>query len=945
MLLPLNPAAGPSKRVDFSGILQTVCLLRPRPENPHGLIAAADLTGEFRIIDLQSFTQIAAFTINSIVQRGSPVKVAETSRGLLLVASNRGSGLVDLTGILQSPTWPETGFHLEKGGSYAMFYGITAGAVRRNLNSATETHRIQHNLPVRAAISLPESGTVIVNTLMNELFAYSLGSQNSRRLISNQRMHLVQLEPLEGTSCLTLSPTGHLSVLSTKSMSELRSVDDSLLNEPGASPVFSDDGTLLAAPLLPESTTETYALTQPDTVTPSAAQKGAISHRRPHTSITASHENNLLYLAERGRSNQEHRTFVLPFLIRKSQPLTSSKLLLVSTSGEARLFDSTTEDLVTLGTDNFATTDFDLHIGSDTTKMVLTSDRGSVILHDTASETTTQLQLRVPAIRISFSPDGTSAVCADRTGTIHLLSCESLTLKHMSQIVLPIQTEIASIEHSPDGNTVLLTCGDEVENVQTLDAKTLSHIATTTLTKPGKAVWISNEEVVATSDFGFYRWQIKGSRESLTEVRTAAVRSITSSGPRLAWVEKESLPYAVASNSALSPQPLRHTETFSAYSMDTSTRIIAKHQTSTLPMSVHFDHAGQTLQVSGYTYSFRICRTNDMTQVESPKTRHAAPTILMRFLPDSHTLFLVFGDGSCCTWTPEDGGKTKNNAPTTSLIYAAVSSQRTHLLTVDSRNQGRVYQLPNCIEIPIPRLKKNVTLLAISSDNQKLYSLFTNGELRQTRIAPELVDPESTLIATSVVSAQPFPENPRLLLISRSTNAGGPVSLALLDTDSGTETAIGYSLNPVKASLAASGDQILLLTDDQRLLKLTLQESGGKWIVPDDSVAELATEVLHFNCPADSPFAVIFTQDATKFLSLQESHSDFVVPFSGTLANESTAKWDKASSSHNGLWFAVIGKKLECWPAELQHYVESNAGRQLTVAERKRYAIRDDLKN
>ena len=106
--------------------------------------------------------------------------------------------------------------------------------------------------------------------------------------------------------------------------------------------------------------------------------------------------------------------------------------------------------------------------------------------------------------------------------------------------------------------------------------------------------------------------------------------------------------------------------------MDTGTGIIAKHQTSTLPMSVHFDHAGQTLQVSGYTYSFRICRTNDMTQVESPKTRHAAPTILMRFLPDAHTLFLVFGDGSCCTWTPEDGSKTKNNAPTTSLIYACL---------------------------------------------------------------------------------------------------------------------------------------------------------------------------------------------------------------------------------------------------------------------------------
>ena len=221
----------------------------------------------------------------------------------------------------------------------------------------------------------------------------------------------------------------------------------------------------------------------------------------------------------------------------------------------------------------------------------------------------------------------------------------------------------------------------------------------------------------------------------------------------------------------------------------------------------------------------------------------------------------------------------------------------------------------------------------------------TNGELRQTKITPEIVHPESTLITTGVVSAQPFPENSRLLLITRSTNTGGPLSLALLDTETGTETAIGDSLKPVKASLAASGDQILLLTDDQRFLKLTLQRSDGKWIVPDDSVAELATGVLYFNCPGDSPFAVILTRDATRFLALQESRSDFVIPFSGTLANESTTRWDKASSSQNGLWFAVPGKNLECWPAELQNYVESNAGRQLTVAERKRYAIRDDLKN
>ncbi|MFM7166333.1 MAG: WD40 repeat domain-containing protein, partial [Planctomycetaceae bacterium] len=712
-----------------------------------------------------------------------------------------------------------------------------------------------------------------------------------------------------------------------------------------ASPVFSDDGTLLAAPLLPESITETYSLTQPDTATPGNVQEGGISHRRPHTSIIASHENNLLYLSERGRSSREHSTFVLPFQIRESQPLTSSKLLLVSTSGEPRLFDSKTEELVTLGTDALSTTDFDLHIGSDTTKVILTSERGFVILHDTASATTTQLQLRAPTIGISFSPDGTSAVCADRTGTIHLLSCASLTLEHKSQIVLPIQTEITSIEHSPDGNTVLLTCGDEGRNVQTFDAKTLSHIATTTLTKPGKAVWISNEDVVVASDLGLYRWQRQGSGESLTQVRTAAVRSITSSGPRLAWVEKESLQYTVPSNSAVSPHPLRNTETFSAFSMDTSTEIVVKHQTSSLPLSVHFDHAGQTLQVSGYTHSYRICRTSDMTQLESPKTLHATPTILMRFLPDSHTLLLVSSDGTCSTWTPEDGSKTQNNTLRTSLISATVSSQRTHLLTVDSGNQGRVYQLPNCTEIPIPGLEKNVTQLAISSDNQNLYALFTNGELRQTRIAPEIVPQESRLVTAGVVSAQPFPANPRLLLITRSTNTGGPLSLALLDTETGTETAIGDSLNSVKASVAPSGDQILLLTDDQRFLKLKLEESDGEWTVPDDSVAELATGVLHFNCPAESPFAIVFRRDETEFLSLQDSSSVFVIPFSGTLANESTAKWDKASSSQNGLWFAVTGKKLECWPAELQHYVESNAGRQLTAAERKRYAIRDDLKN
>lgn len=330
-----------------------------------------------------------------------------------------------------------------------------------------------------------------------------------------------------------------------------------------------------------------------------------------------------------------------------------------------------------------------------------------------------------------------------------------------------------------------------------------------------------------------------------------------------------------------------------------------------------------------------------MTQEEFPKPRHATPPILMRFLPNSHTLIIVFSDGSCSIWTPEDGSIIHPRPRSTSLVSAAVSSRRTHLLTVDSGQQGRVYQLPDFTEIPIPGLEKNVTQLAISSDNQTLYVIFSNGDLRMTKIATAVVDPPSKLMCTGVVSAQSFPANPRLLLFTRTTNNGGRLSFSILDRENGAETTIGDSFNPVKASLAPSGNEVLLLTDDQRFLKLTLHEIEGQWTVPDDSVVELATGVIHFNCPADSPFAVVLKRNETQFLSLQDSNSSFVMPFSGALSNESMAKWDKASSSQDGLWFAVTGNTLECWPAKLQHYVETNAGRQLTADERKRYAIRD----
>lgn len=140
----------------------------------------------------------------------------------------------------------------------------------------------------------------------------------------------------------------------------------------------------------------------------------------------------------------------------------------------------------------------------------------------------------------------------------------------------------------------------------------------------------------------------------------------------------------------------------------------------------------------------------------------------MRFLPNSHTLLLVFSDGSCSIWTPEEGNKTQHNASRTSLISATVSSLRTHLLTVDSGHQGRVYQLPGCTEIPILELEKNVTQLAISSDSQKLYSIFSNGDLRMTKIATAVVDPPSKLMCTGVVAVQSFPANPRLLLVTQS---------------------------------------------------------------------------------------------------------------------------------------------------------------------------------
>lgn len=59
--------------------------------------------------------------------------------------------------------------------------------------------------------------------------------------------------------------------------------------------------------------------------------------------------------------------------------------------------------------------------------------------------------------------------------------------------------------------------------------------------------------------------------------------------------------------------------------MDTTTQIVTKHQTSSLPLSLRFDHAGQILQVSSITHSYRIHRTSDMTQEEFPKNQACDP--------------------------------------------------------------------------------------------------------------------------------------------------------------------------------------------------------------------------------------------------------------------------------------------------------------------------------
>jgi len=377
------------------------------------------------------------------------------------------------------------------------------------------------------------------------------------------------------------------------------------------------------------------------------------------------------------------------------------------------------------------------------------------------------------------------------------------------------------------------------------------------------------------------------------------------------------------------------------YSMDTKTKVVSHHQIAGLPIAVYADYTGQSFQISSIVHSCRISRTDDMATEPHPRMVSSRPPILMQFLPESHTLLSLSQDGTCNTWSSDDGSESQQKLTTASpLLSATLSSQRTHLLAVDCEHQGHVFLLPDYTKLEIPDLHENVAEIAISSDNQQLYVLSTNGDLRVARLAPPGQRLTSELLCTDVDSIQSSPTNPPLLMVSRRNPTGNQLAVTLLDTNKRSEVTIGDSLNPAAAAFAEYGDHVVIRTSDQRLMKMTLRVNDGQWLVEDDSVTELATGILHFACPADSKGVIAVKRNETEFLSLDNSGVRFVLPFDSQMSRESKARWEKATMSPDGRWFTVTGRTLECWPANLTRFVSMHASRQLTATERKRYDIR-----
>lgn len=232
------------KKILFDGHLTNLQQVHSNILHPKGLIVAIDSTGSFHVIDLQSFRRIDQFHLPSLVQPGKPVQIAETKNGSLLIASTRGSCIIDVQGKPLTSTWPQNHFHLEPGGSHALFYGATTGVTRRNLVSAIDTHIICPQWPVKSAIRLADSETIVVSSPYDELLVFSLTSTLPGKALSHHRTPLISLVPIDNLRFVTLSLTGQISVLSTKTTAQLRSVPDGITNTVSVPPVFSDDGTL-----------------------------------------------------------------------------------------------------------------------------------------------------------------------------------------------------------------------------------------------------------------------------------------------------------------------------------------------------------------------------------------------------------------------------------------------------------------------------------------------------------------------------------------------------------------------------------------------------------------------------------------------------------------------------------------------------------------------------
>ena len=301
---------------------------------------------------------------------------------------------------------------------------------------------------------------------------------------------------------------------------------------------------------------------------------------------------------------------------------------------------------------------------------------------------------------------------------------------------------------------------------------------------------------------------------------------------------------------------------------------------------------------------------------------------------------MVFADGWCDLMSLPDGELKQHRLSTTALIKATLSTQRTHILAVDADGRGHAYRLAGFSAFAVRELEANVADIQMSSDNQQLFVLYTNGDLRLIRLNPDVAASQSDLLAKDVKSIEASTTNPRLLLINSHTDDHSTPTV--MDTQSHKCSLIGDSLRPLMTTFGTAGDSILMLTEDQRLLCLPLSLRDDQWIVMDNLISVLSTGVVFFSRPVDSMFAIAQKTSEMEFIPLTNAQTGFRIPLSGIATFEPLDKRLKATVSPDGKWFVMPAKTIECWPSDLKTFADVYAARKLTTAERRLYNIRVD---